>query len=93
MILGSGVPHDTKGIVSAEINGGSEVVRDPWRCVNSDSVGPGLEDLAIGPPGYCISGELEGLEDLSIVPGCTISEAMGLSELIIVPGYAAAISG
>ena len=69
MILGSGVPHDTKGIVSAEINGGSEVVCDP-RYVNSGSVGPGLEDLAIAGPGYCISGEPGGgLEDLSIVPG------------------------
>ena len=66
--------------MSAEINGGSEVL-DP-RYVNSE-VGGGL---AIGT-GYCIPGESGGLEDLAIVSGCTISEAIGLVELIIVPGY------
>ena len=62
--------------MSAEINGGSEVL-DPRY------VGGGL---AVGP-GYFISGESGGLEDLAIVSGCTISEAIGLVELIIVPGY------
>ena len=66
-------------MLSAEINGGSEVVPDPRYDVNSE-VGAGLlEDLAIGRPGCSIS-EAIGHADLIIVPGyeAAISEVVGL---------------